>query len=671
VLLKILVDGEFAASLLADQYRPDLAGFGDGCCAFFVDPFRLSREGDHIVHICRADDGAPLPGSPAIVAADEMTPPEESSPSVSGPPNPRAALVSDDVAPCPPLQGHLDLCDGFRLEGWAFDRVQPGWGVWLEIRVDGELIGHVVANRYRDDLASAGCFGDGCCSFATDMPVRLNPGADHVISVCRADDGASMPGSPIIVPAISRFDAKYLKNVAKILRDSLVTVEKATELDETIRFLGRQTETLLAARARLAGGTGVVTDPYDRWDGFAPAPSVRSAATAMRPQALFIDNAYPLTGSDGGSNALLDHMRSLMRLGFDVSFAASEDLADRSGAAAALSAIGINPIVAPWYGSLEEVLRRLGQPFDLVYLHRVQTAWTYQALVRRYCKRALVVYGVADLHHLRLARQAQVLEIPSYAIRARRVRMEEMAAAQLADIVITHSSVEADLLRQVPNVTVAVVPWSVSARRAATAFSERDGVAFIGGFGHDPNLDAVHYLAEKIAPLVRKADPSIRFHVVGRDTERLQLPTRPDFKLVGDVDDINSVFDAVRLTVAPLRFGAGLKSKVVESLAAGVPCIGTSIAYEGMAPPDVLRGCVADEPADFAAALLRLYREEQAYSDCSDAGRLYAQHEYSEARVDDLMRKIVAPILQRLRRATQMQADEPAEYRSGHTLPAN
>jgi glycosyltransferase involved in cell wall biosynthesis len=201
-------------------------------------------------------------------------------------------------------------------------------------------------------------------------------------------------------------------------------------------------------------------------------------------------------------------------------------------------------------------------------------------------------------------------------------------------------------------------------RAPLQGFSERDGVAFIGGFGHDPNLDAVHYLAEQIVPLVRKVDPSIRFRVIGRDAQHLQLPVQINLEVVGEVDDVNSVFDASRLTVAPLRFGAGLKSKVIESLAAGVPCIGTPIAYEGMTPPEAGRGCVADSPAEFADALLRLYREEQAYAECSNAGRLYAQNEYSEARVDDLIGKIVSPILRRRERAAQIQPAEPAEYLS-------
>jgi len=656
VRLEIRVDGHLRGSVLAGRYRADLARagcFGDGHCSFALDmPVGLSR--GQKIEVCRADDGAPLPGSPVTVSIPlrlESKFPVKDAFVTTASPASAIDVATDSCGSGAPLEGNFDFCDGFRLSGWAFDRPQ-GPGVNLEIRIDGELIGSVLARHYRADLAR---FGGGYCGFSIDMPVRLGPGTDHVIEICRADDGAPLPGSPKIIPALSRFDAEYLKKLAEDLQSTLVTAEKASELDEAILFLGRQTEALLATRARLEGAAEVVAQPYRRWGDLVPAPGqVRPTAPAMRPQALFIDDAYPLIGigSNGGSNAALDHMRSLRRLGFDVSFVASGDLTDHGGAAAVLSAFGITALVAPWYSSVEEVLRRLGQPYNLVYLHRVQNAWTYHALVRRYCPRASIVYGVADLHHLRLARQAQILGVPSYAITGRLLRMQELFAAQVTDVVITHSSVEAELLRQVPNVKVAVVPFSAVVRSPRTGFSERSGIAFIGGFAHDPNLDAVYYLAEKIVPLVHESDPSIRFRVIGGQRERLG-PSLPPLEFMGEVDNLDPIFDAVRLTVAPLRFGAGLKSKVIESLAAGVPCIGTSIAYEGMTPPDVVRGCIADTPAEFAAALLRLYDDEGAYADCSKAGRLYIQNAYSEARVDTLMREAVAPALRRWERASQ------------------
>jgi hypothetical protein len=238
-----------------------------------------------------------------------------------------------------------------------------------------------------------------------------------------------------------------------------------------------QVEAMLAARARLDGGARAdVTSLHDRWGGFVPTAAVRQSAPELRPQALFVDETLPAVGVSGGANAAIDHMRALLRIGFDVSFVASQDLDDRAGKAGALAALGIRPLLAPWYRSVDEVLRRHTGRIDVVYLHRAANAAAYGRLVRQYCPQASLVYGVADLHHLRLARQGAVEDRPEVSRYAARLRIEELMAAHLADVVITHSNSEAALLRaQLPGVTVAQVPWSVPLRQSATRFAERDG----------------------------------------------------------------------------------------------------------------------------------------------------------------------------------------------------
>jgi O-antigen biosynthesis protein len=167
---------------------------------------------------------------------------------------------------------------------------------------------------------------------------------------------------------------------------------------------------------------------------------------------------------------------------------------------------------------------------------------------------------------------------------------------------------------------------------------------FVGSFGHDPNRDAVHWLAETIVPLVQRQDPSIVIRVIGSDMPSVLLRLeRPGLELVGPVPDIGAALAEARLTVAPLRYGAGLKSKVVESLAAGVPCVGTSIAYEGIEAPDLVTA-IADTPEAFAATLARLYADEAAYTALAAAGRRYACDKYHPEAIDALMRSVVAPV---------------------------
>ena len=149
-------------------------------------------------------------------------------------------------------------------------------------------------------------------------------------------------------------------------------------------------------------------------------------------------------------------------------------------------------------------------------------------------------------------------------------------------------------------------------------------------------------------PLVQEREPDIRFRIVGNDMpELLRRLAQPGFELVGPVEALDTLLDETRLTVAPLRYGAGVKAKVLESLAAGVPCVGTSIAFEGFTLPLALTGCVADTPETIATALVRLYSDEAAHAIAAEAGQRYALVNCGETCVDALMQQALAPSLRR------------------------
>lgn len=560
------------------------------------------------------------------------------------------AGVFEGHGPPNSLKGNIECCDRFRTSGWVFDPTCPKQRVRLEICYDGAVIGHVVADRYRHDLEAVGYLGDGCCSFSFVHPVPLRLLSARTIEIRRAADGAPMPGSPVLLPAVTRFDGECRAVVTQLLRDVAQTAVQPSDLDDAIGYLMQETEQLLAMRAQLDGGARAnVTNINQRWGGLLPTPSVRQAAPDLRPHALFVDEMLPMRGISGGHTAAIDHMRSMMRLGFDVSFMASRDIGDNGNRAAALAELGINVLVAPWYASVEEALRRQSGRIDVVYLHRAGNAAAYGRLVRQCCPEALLVYGVADLHHVRMRRQGSVEDRPEVTRRAEHVRFEEMVAARTADVVITHSPAEAALLRaQLPGVSVAVVPWSVPVRASGNTSLQRDGVVFVGNYSHEPNVDAVQWLAQEIVPLVRDQEPAIGFRIVGHGmSQDLRRLAQPGLEMVGPTDALEALLDMARLTIAPLRYGAGLKAKVLESFAAGVPCVGTSIAFEGMTLPAVLRGCIADTPDALAAAVVRLHRDEAMHAAAVEAGRRYVLVNCCESSVDAAMQSALAPALRR------------------------
>ena len=208
---------------------------------------------------------------------------------------------------------------------------------------------------------------------------------------------------------------------------------------------------------------------------------------------------------------------------------------------------------------------------------------------------------------------------------------------------ITHSSFEAALIRQeVPDAPVHVVPWSQKLQPTAIRFDQRRGVAFIGNYAHAPNLDAALWLVQEVMPAVRQLNPAVECLLVGSGMpDVLRQAVSPGVRALGYVDRLAGVFDQVRLTVAPLTFGAGVKGKVYESMAAGIPCACTPVAAEGMDLPEGLQTLVAQEPAQLAAIIVQLHEDSTFNAECRKLGLSYVKRKLSDARLDELMRPAV------------------------------
>ena len=531
------------------------------------------------------------------------------------------------------LRGEIDRVTRDRISGWARDADLPDQPVSLLITVNDQLLHRVLADRPRDDLRIAG-IGDGRHSF--DVTLRgLSPLERHAFAVRRETDGAHLPGSPIVVQPSARFDAPFQEYCARLLAD---TADEA-ELDDRLEFLADQAEILLrrrsGQRARHADRVALRQVKW-RWTG----PDTVPRPEGLPPRALFIDENVPVVTRDAGSNALLSHMRSLQRLGFEVTFAAADMAQDSCGI---LEDSGIGCCHAPWHGSVEEVLRREADCFDLVYLHRATIASRYLPLVRVHQPKARIVFSVADLHYLRYARQAKIEDRPELLALARQFQTIELGAAAAVNAVVTHSSFEAALLReQLPGVPVHVIPWAVPTRPTEVPFSRRGDLAFIGHYGHAPNLDAAHWLIDEIMPKLHGSHPAIKCLLAGSDLPDVLRRGGPCIEPVGRVDSLADVFDRVRLTVAPMAYGAGIKGKVLESMAAGVPCVCTPVAAEGLDFPAPLQALVATDPDMFVALMARLHEDEGFNAATREAGLRYAARSLSEDRIDALMREVVA-----------------------------
>ncbi len=600
VVLRVIVDGAVLGEAVADQERLDVRAVseGDGRHAFrFTIPGGLSPQMRHIVEVQRATDGQALRNSPMIV---EPTP---------------LALPTAPVPPTP-LTGAVDLCDRNRIVGWAW---QPGTDapVALQVLDNGAPLVRILANLHRPDLQPAG-MGNGRHGFDIAVPGGLSPLARHVLEFRREADGAALPGTPVVIEPAHSFDPALEGAVSR----AVASLDAGGEQDRVLSFLVAQTERLLQHRAAATSGAAerqALAQFRRRWG---PEADRRlDAPQDAGRRALVIDARLPARDRDAGSEAVLSHMRALQSLGYGVSVVAADDLA---GSDAALSGMGVTCLGLPAYASVEDVLRRHTGCFDLVYLHRAAVAGRYLQLARQYGPRARVIYSVADLHHVRLARQAASEDRPELLAASRGMRLMECTAAWSADAVITHSTEEASQLRRaVPGASVHVVPWAVpvSPPGRRRRFADRGGVAFIGHGAHAPNADAARWLVEEIMPLVWQVDAQIECLLVGSALpEGVRGLARPGVTVLGHVPDLRAVFDRVRLTVAPLRYGAGVKGKVLTSLAARTPCIMSPVAAEGLDLPSQLRNLVAQDAAALASLIVRLHGDKGLLRATAKAG---------------------------------------------------
>ena len=260
-------------------------------------------------------------------------------------------------------------------------------------------------------------------------------------------------------------------------------------------------------------------------------------------RALVIDDRLPKADRDAGSNAILSHILSLQRLGYQVTIAPAIDFSPSAADQAAIEALGVKCCCSPYYGSVEEILRRQAHEFDLVYLHRVSNASKYGELVTSYFPK-----GAPDLQHCRFVSCAGVTTggsgrsagtgLTRQTVAARRIYFDRFSNA-----VITHSRSETELLKKaVPGASVFTIPWSVKSQPTKVPFAKRKGFAFIGGFGHAPNQDAVRWLIKDIMPLVRSQDPTIECYLVGSDMpEQFRQMAADGVVPIGYVDDLTEI----------------------------------------------------------------------------------------------------------------------------------
>jgi glycosyltransferase involved in cell wall biosynthesis len=351
-----------------------------------------------------------------------------------------------------------------------------------------------------------------------------------------------------------------------------------------------------------------------------------------RPRVLVVDETVPTPDRDAGSNVMVEHIRLLRGLGYSVVFHPAN--VDESLSNSPLFRTeGVELAAHPSYDGLEHLLAMRGASFAAAYVHRVSVARWALPLLRRLAPQARVLFNNADLNFLRLEREAAVTGSDTLRQEASDVRGHELSAMAMADVSLICNSDELRLLRgDLPLAHLVYLPWVIGARaQAPESFDQRRGMMFLGGFAHRPNADAVIWLVNEVMPRVRELGRGVKLHMYGYAIPPDVLALNAaDVVIEGYVESLDAAFARHRISVAPLRFGAGFKGKLAESMARGVPAVATGIAVEGTGFVDGRHVLVADDAAAFARAIVRLHEDPGLWERLSSAGRSFVRSAFSE-----------------------------------------
>jgi glycosyltransferase involved in cell wall biosynthesis len=367
------------------------------------------------------------------------------------------------------------------------------------------------------------------------------------------------------------------------------------------------------------------------------------AHRASKSNVLIVEACMVTPDQDSGSVRMLNFMRLLKSEGHHVMFVA-DNLDGNPKYARILTALGIEVMHSKYAGSVRKLLRDRGPTLDAVVFCRHYIASQYVEHVRAWAPHARIVFDTVDLHFVREEREAKLHASESMARAAAVTRVKELRVIARSDVTIVVSEFEKQLLAQIaPAAGVEIVSNIHADSPTRAAYEKRDGILFVGGFRHPPNTDAVRWYATEVLPHVRRLLPDVSTKIVGSNiTDEVRALAQPGLEIVGFVEDTAPLLQSSKVSIAPLRYGAGVKGKVNEAMNHGIPVVATSCAVEGMHLEFGREVLVSDDALGFAEAIARAYNDEALWTTLSAAGINNVHRHFSMEAALPAVRRVFA-----------------------------
>jgi GT2 family glycosyltransferase len=341
---------------------------------------------------------------------------------------------------------------------------------------------------------------------------------------------------------------------------------------------------------------------------------------------LVIDHYVPHFDKDAGGRGTYMYLNMFVEFGYKVTFI-GDNFYRHEPYTTILNQKGIEILYGKYYfDNWEMWLKEHMHYFDYVYLQRPHISIKYIDIVKKY-GHAKVFYYAVDLHFLREYREFMLTKNENNRIDSEKWKEIEHDLFEKADVGHVVGSHEQEIVQKAfPHKPIRNIPLYIYERlpdNINVDFNERRDLLYVGGFGHKPNIDAVMWFAEKVLPIILRVYPNMKWHVVGGGVPlEIQDLESNNIAIEGFISDeeLQKLYMKCKIAVVPLRFGAGVKGKVVEAAYYQIPLVTTSVGAEGLSTKEG-NMLIVDDENEMADAIIQLYQDEIKLRSMSIAGK--------------------------------------------------
>lgn len=356
---------------------------------------------------------------------------------------------------------------------------------------------------------------------------------------------------------------------------------------------------------------------------------------------LIIDHDLPKIDADAGSRTISNFVDTVLALGYKVAFWSTsphhpyhyKKLLQEKG-------------VEVLWGDREDYLKANMHYFNAVLLSRSHTCIPYMIMLRNNNFKGNIIYYGHDLGYLRMDQEIMLNRDVSLDLKSKMVKAEEDFMYEQADHSLMISYEEIEFLRTYISQPLHYIPpYYFEVSKNIKPFEEREGLLFIGGFSHTPNQDAMKWFITEIYPALH--EKGIKMTIAGSNVPAFIMEYKRRFSLLNiisniSVENLDKLYSETRLSVVPLRVGAGVKGKTIEAMSKGTPVVGTFIAFEGIPKDNNFPYVGCNSAQEMIDKILSTYSDKNKWEELSEYGRQYVAKNFNKEIMKNTLQKILA-----------------------------